>query len=140
MITKDPTRCQKMIWNGSYVGWRGHQCSRKATIEGYCKQHHPDTEKKREAASMDRYAAKERERVAHDPLRLLHAATARIATLERENAKLREAAKHPGACNICQGTLEYYDVDGFGPLPCPICEPDSTKFEHAFTTATKEES
>jgi hypothetical protein len=60
--------CKKRVWGG----WQASQCSRKAsTPEGYCKQHHPDAEAKRDAernARHDQWKAKfdrdcERERL-----------------------------------------------------------------------------
>lgn len=41
-----------------YSGFSAHQCSRNATVDGYCKQHHPDTVKARRAASSARADAK----------------------------------------------------------------------------------
>lgn len=40
-------RCRKHVYGGSYMG---HQCSRKAVKDGYCKQHHPDAVKAKKEA------------------------------------------------------------------------------------------
>jgi len=43
-------RCKEMI----YSGFSAHQCSRNATVDGYCKQHHPDAVQARQEASRAR--------------------------------------------------------------------------------------
>lgn len=40
--------CKKMVWDG---GFHDYPCSRRAKLDGYCKQHHPDAEKERDKKS-----------------------------------------------------------------------------------------
>lgn len=40
------------------VGWRLVQCSRKAWKDGFCKQHHPDSVRERQAKSYRRFDEK----------------------------------------------------------------------------------
>lgn len=46
--------CKERVWH-----YHGHQfttqCSREAKIDGYCKQHHPDSIKKRKAKQQQRW-------------------------------------------------------------------------------------
>jgi len=44
-------KCTKTISNG----WHRHPCSRNAVINGYCKQHHPESVKKRQQKSEELY-------------------------------------------------------------------------------------
>jgi len=48
-----PQFCQKVTW----ANWGSHQCSRKPWKDGYCKQHHPDTVKYREAKRTAKWDA-----------------------------------------------------------------------------------
>ncbi len=50
MDVKDPREgyCKKSVYVASGNWGHSHQCSRKAKVDGYCKQHHPDSEKARE--------------------------------------------------------------------------------------------
>lgn len=41
-----------------YRGWGSHQCTRKIWKDGWCKQHHPKSEKNRQIESDKRYEAK----------------------------------------------------------------------------------
>ena len=47
-------RCKEQVWNGYTV----HLCSRKDWKDGFCKQHHPDSVKKRREDADARYKAK----------------------------------------------------------------------------------
>lgn len=51
-------RCKRHVYpiGGSFMG---HTCSRKAVRDGYCTQHHPDTEKARTEKSVARWNEKE---------------------------------------------------------------------------------
>jgi len=53
----DPNHCKTQVPTG--VGWGRsvgfHQCHRKAVRDGYCKQHHPESEKARELAQTKRW-------------------------------------------------------------------------------------
>jgi len=64
-------RCVQMVSGaGTWGGLHRHRCTRKAIKDGFCKQHHPDTEKARreEADRQQRermaYEARHRERQA----------------------------------------------------------------------------
>ena len=48
-------RCKSNTLNG---GWCSHQCQRNATVDGYCKQHHPDAVQARYETSQVRADAK----------------------------------------------------------------------------------
>ena len=49
-------QCKKMVPGSGWGTFR--QCSRKAVKDGYCKQHHPDSVKARDDASMAKFRAK----------------------------------------------------------------------------------
>jgi hypothetical protein len=50
-MTDDRERCKDSVWDG----WTRRRCSRKAWKDGYCKQHHPDSVKRRREESERRY-------------------------------------------------------------------------------------
>ena len=54
----DPNKCKKEIWaQGVTHAWsRPRQCSRKAIMDGYCRQHHPDTVAAQGKARKERWA------------------------------------------------------------------------------------
>jgi len=52
-------QCKQMVW--SQGTWRRRQCFRDAWKDGYCKQHHPDTVKKRDEERAARYEAKQKQ-------------------------------------------------------------------------------
>ena len=58
----DPKRCKASV---SHSVWHSTQCSRKPHADGWCKQHHPDTE----AAKHDEREARWAEERARDALR-----------------------------------------------------------------------
>ena len=82
-IVVDKSKCQV----GILVNYKFRQCRRKIWKNGYCKQHHPDTVKKRREESNRRYEEKR----THEPWYVLQKARERIAALEAENATLRRA-------------------------------------------------
>jgi predicted nucleic acid-binding Zn-ribbon protein len=45
--------CKKMVTNKG--GFYTHQCSRKARMDGYCKQHHPDTVEARDKKRHEKW-------------------------------------------------------------------------------------
>ena len=47
--------CKADVWTSSGNWVQSHQCSRKAKVDGYCKQHHPDAKKARDEASMKKF-------------------------------------------------------------------------------------
>ncbi|KKM90918.1 hypothetical protein LCGC14_1233710 [marine sediment metagenome] len=62
-------------------GWNSYSCSRKATRDGYCFQHHPDAIKKRRQESQRKYdAVNEAERQKREKKR----------DLQIENERLRD--------------------------------------------------
>jgi len=57
----DPTRCKASVREQGM--WpRFYQCKRKATLDGWCKQHHPDAQAARDKAAMDKHHAGQRKR------------------------------------------------------------------------------
>lgn len=75
-------RCKKTVFPSDRWGaFHPHQCTRKATKDGYCKTHHPDAEKERGEKSHAKYLEKmERESQYHA------ARKARLATLREIRA------------------------------------------------------
>jgi hypothetical protein len=58
----DPARCKAGVWSNER--WSKYaQCARKAATDGWCKQHHPDAEAKREAEASARFDAETRRRM-----------------------------------------------------------------------------
>lgn len=76
-------KCKEHISDKTYLHY--YRCSRNAWKDGYCKQHHPETVKKRREESQRKWEAKH----ARSPLALLAKANARIKELEEELIKLR---------------------------------------------------
>lgn len=65
MATNDQ-QCRKRVYGGTYTG---HQCTRKAVKDGYCKQHHPDTVKAKQDerdAKWKKERAERRTKAAHE--------------------------------------------------------------------------
>ncbi len=54
--------CKAGVLDGMTLN--SHQCMRKAKVDGFCKQHHPDAVEERRIETMARYKAK----WANDPL------------------------------------------------------------------------
>ena len=73
----DPKRCKASVLEPGR-GWHPHQCQRKASIDGWCYQHHPNAEKERQEERRQRYLAKQK-----------NSPSARIAKLKVENIQLR---------------------------------------------------
>ncbi len=46
-------KCKQYVWSSS--AFHGHNCTRNAWKDGYCKQHHPDTVALRFKKSEERY-------------------------------------------------------------------------------------
>ena len=76
----DRTRCKASVYESG--GWHLHQCLKKPWKDGWCKIHHPESEKKREETKQKRHEKQQ----ANSPLTKL------IAMLEQKD-KLREALK-----------------------------------------------
>jgi hypothetical protein len=49
--------CKQSVYVASGNWGHSHQCSRKVKLDGYCKQHHPDTVKARDDAQRAKWAA-----------------------------------------------------------------------------------
>jgi len=75
--------CKKQVFVQG--GWRTRQCSRRIWKDGYCKQHHPDSVKKREQEKEARWLEKKKE----SPYYLLEKANCKIRELEEENKQLK---------------------------------------------------
>jgi hypothetical protein len=83
------SRCKKRVYDQGCWDFHGHQCTRKVWKDGFCKQHHPNTEKMRRVEA-ERKLEKKWEK---DPVNILRKALekaqAQIKELEAENARLR---------------------------------------------------
>jgi hypothetical protein len=53
-LPRDPARCKAGVWSNERWS-RYAQCARKASEDGWCKQHHPEAEARRNQASNERY-------------------------------------------------------------------------------------
>ncbi len=80
-------RCRERVHDGGR-SVRLHQCRRYAIADGFCKQHHPDTVKAREAKTEEAWQAK-RER---EPLQI---ALRRIAELEAAQRWIKPSEQQP---------------------------------------------
>jgi len=88
--------CKKQIFGD----WKHYPCSRKAVIDGYCKQHHPDNVKKRREDSDNKW----KEKQANTPLALalkkIKSQEGDIELLKVDNALLKvEVNKHHRIAN-----------------------------------------
>lgn len=72
-------KCKEEIMSGFHF----RKCSRKSVIDGYCRQHHPESVKKRRIESENKWMEKQE----NTPLAK---ARRRITELEQENARLRD--------------------------------------------------
>jgi hypothetical protein len=85
----DKDRCSKKVFpNERWGAFHPHQCNRKIWKDGFCKQHHPETEEARYKKAESRWQKKRN----NEPIFLLRKsldkANARITELE---AELKEA-------------------------------------------------
>jgi len=55
----DETHCKAAVWSKERWSTK-HQCNRKPVEDGWCKQHHPDAEVKRQAAATAKYQTEQR--------------------------------------------------------------------------------
>ena len=84
---RDPNRCKASIsGEGKYGSFHAHQCSRKPWKDGWCQQHHPDTEAERRKQSEEQYQKK----LARSPWRQLQKAHEEIAQQKRLVDELAE--------------------------------------------------
>jgi hypothetical protein len=79
----DETRCRQRI----FKDWRAYQCTRKVWKDGYCKQHPPDTVKKRREESQRKYDESRKQSCWYR----LEQASLRIKELEVQNEVFRGA-------------------------------------------------
>ena len=95
MIEKyESVKCKAKVFDG--FRWGGRGCSRNAVNDGFCKQHHPDTQKERNKKSQEKYEEKVKQSASYK---------LKIAT--EENAKLREQnAKLVAALGKARSTME----------------------------------
>jgi hypothetical protein len=54
----DPKRCKAEVWEQ----FRSYQCSKKVKLDGYCAQHHPDAEKRRDEQRRAKAEREDRQR------------------------------------------------------------------------------
>jgi len=79
-------KCKATVYpKERYGSFHGHRCHRFEWKDGYCKQHHPETQKLREEKSELKY----KEKMERNPYRLLEKAEARIKELEMEIEELK---------------------------------------------------
>ena len=77
-------------------GFHFHRCYRRATKDGYCKQHHPDIVAERQRKSHEEYERKWKESPIMQLIEVakkLEEAKATIVILSRENEDLKEKIK-----------------------------------------------
>jgi hypothetical protein len=65
--------------------WHNYPCSRKAWKDGYCKQHHPDSVKARDAERTRKWEVKKEE----SPYRKIETLNADLTALRAENDQLK---------------------------------------------------
>jgi predicted phosphohydrolase len=102
-------RCKERVWNGQFSDY---PCSRKDWKDGYCKQHHPDSVKKRRDDAYAKFTAKMaavaetqyQAKLAEDTALQDQQRWQReeIARLRLENERLREAERDV-ICDIVYG-------------------------------------
>lgn len=106
---KDPNKCPEIVPT-SGLRMNYHQCNGKVVKDGYCRIHHPDAVKARQAESQRKYD----EKWENSDFMKLKAELGRNADLERKLAACRttlESITHDmGASqtihNLCAETLE----------------------------------
>lgn len=78
-------KCKEKVYNS--LGWKYFPCSRYASKDGYCKQHHPDSVRARNV-ERDRKCEEKRKQ---SSWYLLEKAKERIVELEKELNQIKEA-------------------------------------------------
>jgi len=78
-----PQKCTARIWDG----FHDYRCSRTATKDGFCWQHHPHAKIERQKKSQERFLEQQK----NSPYEKLRQCERRNAELEAENERLREA-------------------------------------------------
>ena len=80
IVSKVEGRCKEKVFPKDLWGvFHSHQCSRNIWKDGYCKQHHPDTKKKREKEKDKRFKEKQKQ----DPWYKLGRAQDKIKRMEK---------------------------------------------------------
>ena len=104
-------RCKETVYpNERYGAFHGHQCTRKAVKDGYCKIHHPDSVRKRQEISAKRY----NERIEQSEYAQLKRAREEIERLTQqlEEAK-RDAERLNALINNSHWTIMGSDEKGY---------------------------
>ena len=73
------SQCKALVWRGHHKS----SCSRSATRDGYCKQHHPDSVLERDRKSEEVYQLRRKACPAYQlgvARKVINEATARLAT------------------------------------------------------------
>lgn len=95
-----PERCKACVGEpGRMI--RSHQCTRRKVKDGWCAQHHPDADRARTEASMERWRA----RFNASPIGVLSKAQARLTALEAAAREVVYQAARPKA-DIDQDALD----------------------------------
>lgn len=107
-------RCKETLWDAK--SWHQYQCSRKATKDGYCKQHHPDSVAERQRKSEAAYEEKRKK----EPWFI---SNGRFGHPEQDRAiTIREAARLQGFPNrfIFTGSLSSMARQIGNAVPVPV--------------------
>lgn len=83
-MSEEIVRCKERVWPPP--GWHSYQCTRKVWKDGYCKQHHPDSVKKRREETENR----RHEQFENSPYCIIQRLTEENKKLKEENVKLKE--------------------------------------------------
>ena len=87
-------KCKKMIFGD----WHSRRCSRKAVNEGYCKQHHPEEEAKRNQKSREDYQRK----LDNTPIaRARKTIETQQATIAQQEKDIAEFVRFLSEINVC---------------------------------------
>ena len=83
-----PEQCKASVYHEIPSGF--HQCRRKPWKDGWCKQHHPDTEAKRRQQRQGQREARDAHRREYGPWAQLRKAREEIARLKARIAELEK--------------------------------------------------
>ena len=88
-------RCKKGVHSDGMSFARQKQCSRRAVRDGFCSQHHPEAEAKRNAESRERWQMESRQRQAgYDRQNRAYAALSALEALtDAERAALPDSIR-----------------------------------------------
>ena len=79
----EKVQCKEHVFSGKQWDFRGHQCTRSAWKDGFCKIHHPESVKVRQEISMKRWDEKFENSTEQKLLE-------RVKELEKENEELKK--------------------------------------------------